>query len=347
MSSGIGRVLVNLQRVWADRVQCQQASLRTLDLPICRNLPFGVAVPKGSDLIFLPQLTGTSALRGTHTHRSLVVVHDIGIIDCPEDAQALDGLTRWVLREHLRSLRFASHIVTVSHFTRSRLLEHFPQLESKTSVIPNAVDDAFLSCRVGRDEAEASVKALIEGELRRPRLVYVGSEIPRKNIGLLLEVLKRIQTQWPEAQLLKVGRAGSELDRQRTLTKMKHLGLEAGKDVIFLQNIGDLTLACAYRSADLFVSASLYEGFGLPAAEALALGLPVVTTHMGSFPEIVGDAGYLVAPAAKSFSEAVLGVLERAPRNAQPAPYTFHSWKRSAESYLDLIEQLVDGQLAL
>ena len=343
--SGIGRVLVNLQRTWAERVQCQDALLQHLALPVMRNIPLGVAAPEGSDIIFLPQLTGASALISAHRYRSLVVVHDIGVIDCPEDIRALDWLTRQVLGLHLRSLRFASQIVTVSHFTRARLLEHLPQLEGKTSVIPNAVNDAFLNCRIGRAEAEATVQERVKShpgsKVRRPRLIYVGTETPRKNVGLLLEVLKRVQAQWPEAQLLKVGRAGNDADRKRTLAKMQLLGLEVGKDVLFLQDIDDHELACAYQSADLFASTSLYEGFGLPAAEALALGVPVVTTNMGSFPEIVGDAGHLVAPAAVPFSEAVLEVLERAPQRVRQTPKATYSWKHSAEAYLELIEKLV------
>lgn len=344
-NSGIGRVLRNLQNGWNGRVQCQEARFKFFNLPVLRNIPYGVAATEGSDLVFLPQLTGTSALATTKMP-SLVVVHDIGVIDCPEDKQDMDWSTLQIVKNHLRSLHFASHIVAVSHFTRARLIEHLPRLEGKISVMPNAVDDTFWTFQLGRDEALSAVQRHLGTTLKSPLLIYVGSEIPRKNMRLLLKVLKRTQEAWPQAQLLKVGRAGGETYRRQTLAAMAELDLEAGRDVIFLQDIDDGLLACAYTCADVFVSASLYEGFGLPAAEAAAVGLPVVTSNRGSFPEIVAGSGCVVEPQEGSFVEAVLKTLEESSPHRRQERQASQSWSRSAERYLDIIDRLIANRPA-
>lgn len=338
-NSGIGRVLLSLQDAWRSQVRVREAHFRSFNLPLLRNLPYGVAGVEGSDILFLPQLTGSSALRIPPRVPSLVVVHDIGVVDCPEDRQDLGTLTYHTLKCHFLSLRFASHIVAVSHFTRERLLEHLPGLEKRVSVIPNAVDDSFFAVTCSREEAFGTVQRQVGQLLQRPLLLYVGSELPRKNLGLLLQVLKQTQATWPQAQLLKVGRAGGEKPRQQTLAAMAQLGLTEGEDVIFLQDLDDAALACAYRCADVFVSSSLYEGFGLPAAEAIAAGTPVVTTAAGSFPEIVAGAGMSVAPEVAPFTQAVLKTLGRTskPKHHQAGS----TWRQSAEQYLELMDRLI------
>src|SRR5207249_8318392 len=118
-----------------------------------------------------------------------------------------------------------------------------------------------------------------------PLLIYVGSEIPRKNMALLLRVFRQVKNRHPAARLLKVGGAGHPRWRAATLRLAGELNLQIGEDLLILDRIDDALLADAYRAADVFVSASLYEGFGLPALEALALGTPVVVTDCGAFPE--------------------------------------------------------------
>ena len=217
-----------------------------------------------------------------------------------------------------------------------------PDLELRVSVIPDAVAPAFLDGKRSKSEARRRIARYTGDALGEPLLIYVGTEIPRKNIPLLLHAFRCIKDRYPGAQLLKVGRPGHAQWRAESLNVGARLGLAMGRDVLFLEGIDDATLVDAYRAADVFVSASLYEGFGLPALEAMAVGTPVVVTDCGSFPEVVGEMGRVVEPDVRQFAQAVIATLtdplseERSLEGKdRAAEYT---WVHAAECYLQVME---------
>lgn len=121
-----------------------------------------------------------------------------------------------------------------------------------------------------------------------PYLLYVGSRKPHKNLPRLLQAysLSRMRN---EVRLVLSGCADKEI-----LAHVERLGLLG--DVVFIELTSNQALAEAYRGAMGFLFPSLYEGFGLPPLEALACGIPVVTSDVCSLPEVVGDAAILVNP---------------------------------------------------
>src|SRR3712207_3092032 len=90
VQTGIGRVFHSLCAYWGNRVQPIRASFSAFDVPVLRNRPLGVQAPSHADLVLLPKLTGAEALRRTGGLPSVVIVHDIGIIDFPGDRQGID-----------------------------------------------------------------------------------------------------------------------------------------------------------------------------------------------------------------------------------------------------------------
>lgn len=303
--TGIGRVFCTISSLWRDRVQLVNARFEALPLPVLRSLPFAVRASEKVDLVLLPKLTGAQALRNTFGVPSVAIVHDIGIIDFPGDRAGTDWLTYQIVSRSFWGLRHASHIITVSRFTRDRLLYYLPDLEPKVSVIPNPINSIFLDGVQTRTEAREQIGQMVGNPLAGPVLIYVGSEAPRKNIPLLLQVVSRVKELHPDAKLLKVGSSGFSQWRAKTLSDARNLGLHPGKDILILEGLDDTTLAAAYRAADVFISTSLYEGFGLPALEAMAIGTPIVVTNRGSFPEIVGSAGRTVEPTLNHLVRAV------------------------------------------
>lgn len=337
--TGIGRVLHSLHAAWGTQVDLLPTKLVSLNLPLLRNFPYGVEVHNTGHIVLLPRLTGAQALRNTGRLPSVAIVHDIGVVDFAGDRVGTDWFTLRSALQSFYGLRYASRIISDSAFTEQRLLHYLPKLADRVSVVHAGVNDTFLFYSRSQAEARQRVEQ-ITGTLRSPLLAYVGSEIPRKNIGLLLEVLATLRHTYPDVQLLKVGAPGHPRWRQKTLATMAQLGLQPGRDVVFLEGINDELLADAYRAADVFVSTSLYEGFGLPALEAMAVGTPVVVTNRGSFPEIVGNLGKAVEPARDAFAQAVaqtLGTkhastLEQARKRA-----AHYSWERAAEQYLSIL----------
>lgn len=348
--TGIGRVFHSLRAEWSDRVQLVNAEFRRIGLPLLRNFPYGVRARDQADLVFLPRFGGAFGLRDTQKLPSVAVVHDIGILDFLGDRQTTDRWSYLSAMQSVRGLRYATRIITVSEFTRRRLLHYMPDLEPRVSMIPNGVDPVFTNYCRSQADARARIMQVAQAQLGSPLLLYVGSELPRKNIGLLLRAFAELRRRHPNAQLLKVGTPGNLNWRKQTLLVMQSLGLRKGSDVIFLEGLSDEGLADAYRAADVFVSASLYEGFGLPALEALAIGTPVVVTDRGSFLEIVGQVGHVVEPEEDTLVETLLHVLSNQSLRSAKLDLTRisrFSWSQSAQQYFEIFNLLAKANHAV
>lgn len=345
--NGIGRVLHSLASEWQGVVELVEARLDAPGLPILRNEPRAIDAPSGTDLILLPQMTGAQGLRDTGGIPSVAIVHDVGVVDCAADRMAGSLISRRIVRRSFRALALASRIVTVSHFTRAALLRHRPELQGRVRVVRNGVAGAFTRMNLSRDSARTRIASAIGSPLKTPLLIYVGSEHPRKNMSLLIDAFRIVRRQFPKAQLLKVGGPGRPEFRQHTLRAIVEHGLAVGTDVLFLAAPGDDSLAEAYAAADVYVSASIYEGFGMPAVEAIAMGKPVVVTNHGAFPEIVGRWAHLAAPEPRQFAHVVSTVLgsrmDQAAAELQSEQVaSAYSWKCAAQEYLAVFNELLN-----
>ena len=124
-------------------------------------------------------------------------------------------------------------------------------------------------------------------------ILYVGTIQPRKNLGTLIEAYARLKKERGIANRLVItGRKGWLYDR--LFARLKELAL--GDEVIFTGFVPDEELPYIYDGAKAFVYLSFFEGFGLPPLEAMACGVPVITSNTTSLPEVVGDAGIALPP---------------------------------------------------
>ncbi|HTK95865.1 MAG TPA: glycosyltransferase family 1 protein [Terriglobales bacterium] len=194
-----------------------------------------------------------------------------------------------------RALANASRILSVSHFTKTEIVRYFKIPEGKIEVIPNAIDERF---RLGH--ATDADRALIAEryQVNYPFLLYAGNIKPHKNLGRIIEAFSVLKAElkkegkFPDLKLIIIGDELSQHpDLRRTVVKSG-----VGGDVRFLGFVSIDTLRIFYDLAKIFVFPSLYEGFGLPPLEAMALGTPVVTSNTSSLPEVVGQAAVLVNP---------------------------------------------------
>ncbi len=127
-------------------------------------------------------------------------------------------------------------------------------------------------------------------------LLYVGRVAGNKRVDLLVDALAKVKAERPNALLLIVGDHNSNPAFNEVSAKIRDRAQQLGvsDDVIFTGRVEELP--AYYRLASLYVSASLHEGFGVPLIEAMASGVPIVTTRVGAQPWVMGDAGVLVAP---------------------------------------------------
>jgi glycosyltransferase involved in cell wall biosynthesis len=216
----------------------------------------------------------------------VITVHDLGFLKWPE---LVTPPSRRYYSQIFGAVREADRIVAVSRSTREDLLDLVSEsIDHKIAVIPEGVDPWFQP--IERSTARERVGQRFQ--IDRPFFLFVGTIEPRKNLPILLRAFDRFRgnASGREYDLVIAGSRGwldGELDEALKTygTSVRLLGRVSVDDLVVL-----------YNASLALVLVSLYEGFGLPAAEAMACATPVIAAKTGSLPEVVGDAGLLVDP---------------------------------------------------
>jgi glycosyltransferase involved in cell wall biosynthesis len=219
--------------------------------------------------------------------RSVVTIHDTIHLTFPQYLP--NRLAYAYARASMWSAARRSHrILTVSEASKRDILRFFDVPEEKVVVVYNAIDERF--SREPDPESVARVRERFQ--LHQRFVLYVGNIKPHKNLVRLIGAFDAIRRDLDDVKLLIIG---DEISKYPALRRAVHEH-KLHKQVRFLGYLPDDTLAILYRLASVFVFPSLYEGFGLPALEAMASGTPVVTSNVSSLPEVAGDAAVLVDP---------------------------------------------------
>jgi glycosyltransferase involved in cell wall biosynthesis len=217
--------------------------------------------------------------------RQVVTFHDIAVLDHPEwFGKRFAAWYRWLVP---RLARRVKRIVAVSEFTKSRLVDALGVDASKIAVIPNGVDERF-------SHASRSECCELRRRLPVPRSAYVlsvGSLEPRKNLGRLLEAWSQCVDHIPPSVWLVISgiKGASQVFRNAPAMSLP-------RRVHLTGYVPESELPALYRGALTLVYPSVYEGFGLPALEAMASGVPPIVGDNTSLPEIVSDAGLWIDP---------------------------------------------------
>lgn len=217
--------------------------------------------------------------RGT---RSIVTIHDLSFVRRPETT--MPGMSLHLNKWVPYSVERADHVIAVSKATRQDVIDLYHTPPEKISVLYHGVNPEFRPI-----EEEAKHKTIRHkyklGEY--PFVLSVGTIQPRKNYQRLIRAFANIDS---PASLVIAGSKGWSY--QDIFDEVARQGL--ADRVHFPGFIADADLPALYRAATLFVYPSLYEGFGLPALEAMACGTPVVASNQSSLPEVIGQAGLLI-----------------------------------------------------
>jgi glycosyltransferase involved in cell wall biosynthesis len=216
--------------------------------------------------------------------RHIVTIHDVAFLEHPEWFSP--RFAAWYGFLLPRLARRAARILTVSEFSRRRLVETVGADPERISVIHNGVNPRFTPA--ARDVVESVVDRL---GVPRKYVLALGSLEPRKNLVGLLKAWKLVLSRRnvdKDTFLVVTGGQGKAF-RKLALRSLP-------ERVAFTGYIDDKFLPALYSGASAFVYPSLYEGFGLPPLEAMACGVPVVTSTSTAIPEVTGDAALLVDP---------------------------------------------------
>jgi glycosyltransferase involved in cell wall biosynthesis len=214
----------------------------------------------------------------------VTTVHDLSFFALPRDFTLWDGFRRRALVA--ASVRASRAVLAVSDFTRREILARFPDAEPKVVHVPHGADEDLPP---PPPRAEARARLGVSG----PLLLVVGTIFNRRCLPDLLRAAARLARRWPGLAVEVVGddRTHPPLDLPGLI---RGLGLETR--VRLSGFVGDAALADRYAAADVAVLLSEYEGFGLPALEAMARGVPVVTSVEPALGEIFADGAVLVDP---------------------------------------------------
>jgi glycosyltransferase involved in cell wall biosynthesis len=266
-----------------------------------------------------------------HT-RSIVTLYDLSFYLYPEYFRPLQRLYLQIGTR--ASVRRAQTIITISESSKRDAVRLLNVNPANIQVVPPGVEpDFFRTIPPNALENFRRTKNLPEHFV-----LFLGTREPRKNIPTLIRAFVKAKraAQLPHALVLAGGRGWLDESVERTIQE-----LDVADHILFPGFVAHAELPWWYRAADVFVYPSQYEGFGMPALEALASGTPVITSNVSSLPEAVGDAALLVNPRApEQIADALIRLLtdealrrECAARGPQHARQ--FTWTRAAQLTAD------------
>jgi glycosyltransferase involved in cell wall biosynthesis len=276
--SGVERFTGQVLHQWKGRVRVLQPP-RLLAGPvghaweqICLPLSLGPGA-----VLWSPANTGPLTVS-----RQVVTIHDLSPLDHPEWFHPAFARLYRTLLPPLVAQSLA--VVVPSRFTRQRLLSYPWAGRAAVFIVPAGVDRAFFYPRPPQEVDEVRRRYCLPAEY----FLAVGSLQPRKNLAALLEAWKILSASRPQLGLAVVGASAAHF--------RSPLISPAPAGVRFLGYVSDHDLPALYSGALALVSASFYEGFGLPLLEAMACGTPVAASNCSALPELVEGCGLLFDP---------------------------------------------------
>jgi glycosyltransferase involved in cell wall biosynthesis len=208
------------------------------------------------------------------------------------------SFARWL---ELRAITNAALCIAISQCTARDLSGLLGVSPDRIRVTPLGVDSSFFEAFAQRGSCSgaAGIRQRLGIPEAPPLILYVGGHDERKNISVLVEIVRRVRASLPVAEeakphLVLAGRVNSGAEADRLAAALAKSNMERSTTIVGY--VADSDLRELYAESAVFLFPSLYEGFGLPCLEAMAAGVPVVSSGTSSMPEVVGDAGMLFDP---------------------------------------------------
>lgn len=234
----------------------------------------------------------------------------------------------------------SKHLITVSNFENQNIKKVFKLENQKVTTVHNGVNKQF------NNQFTTEQKEAVRSQYQLPEnfLFHIGNKDPRKNTKRLLDAFCELkQTKFSNAKLVMAGVNEETLD---AMLKDMFVPLALKKDIVLTGYIEDEDLPIIYSLAQVFLFPSLREGFGIPILEAMASGVPVITSNTSSMPEVAGKSALLINPYnTQELTQAMVKLLsDENFRNIliqkglkQSREF---SWNQSAKKVLKIYEQL-------
>lgn len=288
---------------------------------VCKN------IPKGCDLFWSPHYVIPVLYKG----KMLVTVPDVCHLAMPGILRS-QGARIYARLMFTMVAKKAAKIITISNFSKCEFLKHIKVENCKIEVI-----------HCGCSHLAIAEK---ETKIAGPFILYVGNIKPHKNLSRVVAAhsLAFPKINWP---LILVGKKEGFITGDTEVCRMIET---IPRDQVYLAGqVSDAELSTYYQKASFLVLASLYEGFGLPAVEAMGAGVPVLASRAASLPEVCGDAALYCDPysvndiaekMALLFNDTDLRAKLRDKGREHVKKY---SWEESARKHLKIMDELIQG----
>ena len=225
----------------------------------------------------------------------IVTIHDLIMFHFPRPEATTLGPIKFWLKDFVHrivirnAVKKAKHIITTSEFTKDDINKTLGVSMNKMATIYQAPFTTInnLQFTINNDVV------LSKHNIVKPYALYVGSAYPHKNLDSLLKAWKLFLDKYEvDCQLVLVGKESYFYNN----IKESDIANRLGNRVIFTGFVDDFDLDLLYKQSKLYIFPSLYEGFGLPPLEAIARGLPVVSSSSSCLPEVLGEGALYFDP---------------------------------------------------
>lgn len=244
---------------------------------------------KKFDLVFSP----THYIPRFSPVKRVATIFDLSFLHLPQTFTKKDlwQLSNWTKFSALN----ADHLITISDFSKKDIIEKYGVDKNKITVAYPGYDKNKFKNQSAKFKVEDVKEKYKTGDTY---IIYIGTVQPRKNLDRLIEAFARVSKDTKNAKLVVVGKSGGEgrggWMYQETLQLPRKLRIADRVEFCGFVPLDDLPPLLA--GAKGFILPSLWEGFGIPAVEAMACGTPVIVSNVSSLPEVVGSAGLLIDP---------------------------------------------------
>ncbi len=272
----------------------------------------------------------------------VVTIHDLIQLILPIDGQKKSRLRGAVYKLVVNDCKRARKVIVPSQSSKNDLVSKFGFNGAKIVITPEGAEANF---HAHTDREMANVKERLG--LPKRYLLFVSRWSSYKGLDRLLEAYQLVKQKQPDVGLVICGKPESG---QPEIERLVRVAQQQDKNIITPGFVSDEDLSAIYSAASVYVHPSLYEGFGIMILEAMAAGVPVVTSNVSSLPEVVGDAGLLVDPKNPSDIaqkiEQILSDPEQALRlkNKGLERVKQYSWRKMAEQTLAVYQEVLGNK---
>lgn len=277
------------------------------------------------DILYCP--SNIAPLYFPHKTKLVITLHDLAFLDFPKQYSSV--FQKYYAFLIPKILRNAQHIVTISNFSKERIIQEYPWTEKKLNVIYHGISPYFTASE----------------EKKSDYILYVGSMNEIKNFQAVLKIFLM-----PEFKTtpLKMVLPGVSTFTQETKISTLLKKAQSADNIEIIDSVSQDELQIYYQNAKLFVFPSFHESFGFPPLEAMACGTPVIVSKVTALPEICGNAALYVDPySTKDIAEKIQLLLSDTLLQEQYITKGLtqvkqYTWGKAAKAYLKVFEEVLE-----